>query len=310
MVCNDEGTDEMSDLQSRLIEIPFRGFNLSVSCFVRPGNGEPILYFHGLGGSKEDFLGAWSVPEWTGRTIVAFDAPGCGATRGYRPGIPLGVDDIVSVAMELSDRLGLLPATVIGHSLGGAAALLLAIRQPERVRRLVSVEGNLAPEDCAFYSRRVFLECFLGDEEGFMKRLLEPLARSCETGERRAAAKLRRNVEDAAFFDYCRSLVGYCDHAPLLQDFLQLGIPRLYVRGDCSPRGTVGQTLERAGVPVGTIPASGHFPFWSNESAYWDTLRGFCMKGERDGSELSGERDGPGAGHNERSRPRLPGANQ
>ncbi|HZD05058.1 MAG TPA: alpha/beta hydrolase, partial [Longimicrobiales bacterium] len=85
-----------------VLDVEHRGHPLSVAYLHRPGEGEALLYFHGLGCSKEDFIGAWSVPGWRDHTLVAFDAPGCGATRGHRPGLPLGVDDVVEVAAALT----------------------------------------------------------------------------------------------------------------------------------------------------------------------------------------------------------------
>jgi pimeloyl-ACP methyl ester carboxylesterase len=52
--------------------------------------------------------------------------------------------------LGLLDRLGLARASVVGHSLGGAVAVMLAAGSPERVERLVLIDSagfNLAPGD-------------------------------------------------------------------------------------------------------------------------------------------------------------------
>lgn len=43
---------------------------------------------------------------------------------------------------------------LVGHSMGGLTALMLAHEEPERVLSFVDIEGNVAPEDC-FLSRKV-----------------------------------------------------------------------------------------------------------------------------------------------------------
>jgi pimeloyl-ACP methyl ester carboxylesterase len=43
---------------------------------------------------------------------------------------------------------------LIGHSMGGLTALMLADRDPTAVASLVNIEGNVAPEDC-FLSRQI-----------------------------------------------------------------------------------------------------------------------------------------------------------
>jgi pimeloyl-ACP methyl ester carboxylesterase len=72
-----------------------------------------------------------------GRTVVTFDVPG--AYRSTRE--PVGdMDEMICSADETLDRLGIQePVDVVGHSMGGLAALAYAIEHPERARRLVLV---------------------------------------------------------------------------------------------------------------------------------------------------------------------------
>jgi pimeloyl-ACP methyl ester carboxylesterase len=264
------------------VSVARRGADWRVAYLHRPGDGEgeSLLYFHGLGGRKEDFRGAWDVGDWDGHALTAFDAPGCGAAGEYREGVPLGVDDIVAAAEALVAHLGLERLTVVGHSLGGTAGLLFTLRHPATVRRFVSVEGNLGPEDCSLYSRGIFQERFLGREETYMEALVAEMRASGAPGLAEAAGELRRNVRDAAFFDYCRSLVGYSDHAPLLEDFAALALPRLYVYGERNAHLTHIPRLESRGVRVRSVPGSDHFPMVSNPGAYYRVLADFILETE------------------------------
>lgn len=255
-----------------------RGHSFPLSYAHTPGREETLLYFHGLGGWKHDFEGAWGVSDWQSHTLVAFDAPGCGETGSYQPGLPLGIDDIVAAAIALVDRLELHHITVIGHSMGGLAGLLFAERLPRLVRRLVSVEGNLGPEDCSIYSRRVFRERFLGREDAFLRSLMEEMRASGAIGFAAAAEALRRNVEADAFFDYCRSIVGYSDDRSLLDSFIGLTVPRLYVHGSCNSHISHVPRLVEAGVRVRSVSDSDHFPAHSNPGSYYRALARFVRE--------------------------------
>lgn len=102
------------------------------------GNGEPVLLIHGSGPG----VTAWAnwrlvLPE-LGKTCwaIAPDMVGFGYTE--RPaGIDYNIDAWVAHAVGLLDALGIERTDLIGNSFGGAIALALAIRHPQRVRRLV-----------------------------------------------------------------------------------------------------------------------------------------------------------------------------
>jgi poly(3-hydroxyalkanoate) depolymerase len=97
------------------------------------GEGKPLLLITGLGGN----LDMWEPLERVlgDRRVIAFDPPGAGESS--RPRLPLRMRGIARVITELLDELGHDRVDVLGASLGGAIAQELALRQPNRVRRLV-----------------------------------------------------------------------------------------------------------------------------------------------------------------------------
>ncbi|MGB4065348.1 MAG: alpha/beta hydrolase [Azonexus sp.] len=102
------------------------------------GSGAPVLLIHGSGPG----VTAWAnwrlvLPE-LGKTCraIAPDMVGFGYTE--RPvGIEYSTDGWVDHAIGLLDALGIEQTDLIGNSFGGAIALALAIRHPQRVRKLV-----------------------------------------------------------------------------------------------------------------------------------------------------------------------------
>jgi pimeloyl-ACP methyl ester carboxylesterase len=104
------------------------------------GRGEPLLLFPYPHSHTVEPMAQGPIAEilaGLGRTVVTFDVPG--AYRSTRE--PVGdMDEMIRSADETLDRVGIQdPVDVVGHSMGGLAALAYAIERPERTRRLVLV---------------------------------------------------------------------------------------------------------------------------------------------------------------------------
>src|SRR5438132_6436824 len=100
------------------------------------GSGAPVLLIHGSGPG----VSAWAnwrlvLPAFaTQRRVIAPDMVGFGYTE--RPTrVRYDMSTWVQQALDLMHALGIQRADVVGNSFGGALAL--AIRTPQRVRRLV-----------------------------------------------------------------------------------------------------------------------------------------------------------------------------
>lgn len=98
------------------------------------GAGEPMVLLHGLGTSR----GVWRrvMPSLTEtRLVAAVDLPGFGESDPPGRGFDLAAA-ADAVADGVAERLQS-PFDLVGSSLGGAVALVLAERHPDLVRRLV-----------------------------------------------------------------------------------------------------------------------------------------------------------------------------
>jgi pimeloyl-ACP methyl ester carboxylesterase len=101
------------------------------------GRGEPLVLVHGAGTSSA--IWRRTMPSLaTRRRVIAPDLPGYGGSPAAGPGFALQqVTDHLVAGLEDAGVRG--PYDLVGHSMGGAIAILLAARHPERVRRLVLV---------------------------------------------------------------------------------------------------------------------------------------------------------------------------
>lgn len=112
--------------------------------YLEAGEGPPVLLLHGAGFPSGADSWLANIPGLSSRFRVL--APDC---LGWGPGDQLEVGYsfayLVDHVRELQDALGLERSHVVGHSMGGWIASVLAYESPERVDRLVLVaSGGMA----------------------------------------------------------------------------------------------------------------------------------------------------------------------
>jgi esterase len=125
------------------------------------GAGEAIVGIHEAGSAAAFWRDAAHELARHGRTIV-YDRRGCCRSERPEP-YATNVHEQADDAAALIDALGAAPAIVIGRSYGGAIALDLALRYPDRVRGLVQLEGDgglslseAATRELADFAEQVF----------------------------------------------------------------------------------------------------------------------------------------------------------
>ena len=102
---------------------------------------ETIVFLHGLGGSQSTWASVLSHFAEKYR-VVAVDLPGHGASDKPSPeSTNYSIPGLAAKIGELLEKLELSPAVLIGHSLGGATTLQLALDRPKLVRALALVDS-------------------------------------------------------------------------------------------------------------------------------------------------------------------------
>ncbi len=120
-----------------------RGFKMYCEVY---GQGQPLLIIHGNGGSINNFI--YQIPYFSKKykVIIADSrAQGQSADSGDSLSYEMMADDYAA----LLDAMKIDSAYVIGWSDGGINTLLLAIRHPEKVKKLASTGANLVPDTTA-----------------------------------------------------------------------------------------------------------------------------------------------------------------
>lgn len=117
--------------------------NLTYDVFDGKGDGTPLVFLHGLFGSKSNFHSiAKSLVQRTGRKVLTVDA----RNHGKSPHSP--VLNYEAMTYDLTHLLGQLhigKCVLIGHSMGGKVAMTTALSQPGLVDRLVVVDISPSP---------------------------------------------------------------------------------------------------------------------------------------------------------------------
>jgi len=242
--------------------------------YQRAGSGYPLVLLHGLVGSARNwrqnitFLADHA-------NVFALDLCNMGESDRV-PGMDTSLEATADRVIASMDALGLREADIAGHSHGGAVAMMLAARHPDRVRRLILFAPanpycDLGRHLVAFYQTR--FGAWLAKQAPILPRMLKAVALSRMYGD-------PSRVTDQALDGYIDGLgvPGTVDHilgivrgwstdmAHLRAVLAQLAEkPTLLIWGDrdravglASAR-TLARTLKRSSLIV--LPGVGHIAF-------------------------------------------------
>ncbi|HEY6374837.1 MAG TPA: alpha/beta fold hydrolase [Edaphobacter sp.] len=103
--------------------------------YQRAGHGRPLLLLHGLVGSARNWRQNISFLA-SHATVYAVDLFNMGESERV-PGLDASLAATADRVAACMDALGLAEADIAAHSHGGAIAMMLTARHPDRVRRLI-----------------------------------------------------------------------------------------------------------------------------------------------------------------------------
>lgn len=235
---------------------------------ARLGGGPPLILLHGY----PDTLQIWTAlaPLLATRfDVIAFDWPGVGGSDPWNGGAtPF---DLAGSVVRLLDHWQLSRATIIGHDMGGQAALALAATEPSRVDRIVVMNSLVMP------SHRTSWEIDLLRRFRINRLLLRHFPRlvfhrALSTSVAGLPAELRSDLwghfrhRPARDF-IVRMCAGYEGTLPKLETlYANIRVPVQIVWGERDPHFPLaqGRSLHER-IPASTldvIPGGGHWMVW------------------------------------------------
>jgi pimeloyl-ACP methyl ester carboxylesterase len=127
----------MTDTTPRTGYAPVNGLEMYYEIH---GSGEPLVLLHGAFGAI-DLWGPILTTLAENHQVIAVELQGHGHTADIIER-PLGYEQMADDVAAVMDHIAIAHADVVGYSMGGTTGLQLAIRYPERVRKLVAVSPN------------------------------------------------------------------------------------------------------------------------------------------------------------------------
>ena len=112
------------------------------------GSGEPLMLVPGLGGVGAGF--SKQIPALSKHfRVIVHDHRGCG--QSDKPLMRYSVEQMTGDVLKLMDALNISSAHYLGHSTGGAIGQIIAIEQPQRLKKLVLSSTWTHPD--AYFTR-------------------------------------------------------------------------------------------------------------------------------------------------------------
>jgi 3-oxoadipate enol-lactonase / 4-carboxymuconolactone decarboxylase len=236
---------------------------------VGPGDaGPPLLLVHGAAGG----LYVWQ-EQITGlghsRRLIVPDLPGHGGSETLDP--PFTLARVADRLVALADVLGVARLVPVGHSMGGAIALELALRHPDRVAALVlmSTGARLPVSEAVFRAIREHWDGF----GGFLAAVAYASTTPPEIVARYTGGPLQATPEAVlADFEAC--------HAFDARDRLAgVSVPTLVLWGEADALVGGGRVKQLAGGIPGSrlvsIPGAGHMAMQEQPARVNEALQQF-----------------------------------
>jgi len=229
--------------------------------WVELAGAEPTtIYLHGLGSSSPAYFA--QVAAATGRRSLLVDLLGFGLSD--RPaGYGYAMEDHADTVAALLRGLDLLTVRVVGHSMGGTVAILLAERHPGLVGELVLADSYLCPVEPGSLSGRIAAH----REDDYVS-----------TAHRRVLGALgpewsatMRQADPLAVHRTAVSLAAERERW-FLHSLCALPIPRTFLVGELGDRPPGEQEMIDSGVTVTVIPGGGHNMMLDNPKAFVEAL--------------------------------------
>ena len=247
-------------------QVAFDGRGSMVRWTDVPGRLPARVFLHGLGSTGPWVFGEVAVdPRLGGHRSLVIDLPGFGLSDrpddwGYT------LEDHAAAVATVSAAAGVETIDLVGHSLGGDIAVVVAARWPGLVGRLVISEANLDPLPASATGARASQRIVAQGEGAFLAGGYERLLAE-EPGWRPTL----RLASPVAFFRSARGLIE--GTSPTMRELLcGLSIPRTFISGELGEPLRDAEGLVASGVRLERVPGAGHMIMEDDLQAYVEAV--------------------------------------
>jgi pimeloyl-ACP methyl ester carboxylesterase len=240
--------------------------------FDLPGAEPVCVYLHGLGcAASSDFPPVAVRPPLNRHRSLLVDFLGFGYSDRPAP-FSYSLPDHARTVALLLDHLGLAGCALIGHSMGGSAAITLAAERPDLVSALVAAEANLDPGVGTLSAQIASFPEADYITSGHRKMLRAAILDGLRGDTAMAAYAASFGVADP--LGTHRSAVGLLQgtEPSMRHNLVRLDRPRAFVFGQHNLPDTDQTRLPREGVDILVIPQAGHAMMEDNPDAFAEII--------------------------------------
>jgi 3-oxoadipate enol-lactonase len=250
--------------------MPTASINGATIHYESQGEGPPIVFVHGLGGTSN----VWHAQRITLSRyfrVIAFDLTGSGRSDRSRRQFSIEgwADDIAG----LMDHLGIQDAVIVGHSMGTVIVQKFAARHPHKAKAIVLAGAlvELGPPGKEAFTKRaetVERDGMVGVADQVLQGALSAGTRERNLALTGLAREMLLANDPYCYAGHCRALIAGSARAD--QD--QIKCPTLLVVGDQDPVTPLG--LQRqivgaiAGARIRIVPNTAHLTMLETPEAF------------------------------------------
>lgn len=237
-----------------------------------------LLLIHGLGCSLRYWACVFDAREFANYRILALDLPGFGMSD--KPdSYDYKLSSQADLALAFVDALQVQQFLLVGHSMGGAIAILLALKYPDRVKHLVVIEPNLRAHDAQLSREMVKYR-----ESEFIQRYQEFQSIAIDTVKHWFVGFRQRNLDDyiiellkttpVSMYRSAQSLIRTTRDETFLTQFQQLTIPKKHflIGEETLKIRRIPSDFAANNIQTVIVPGVGHMMMVDNPAIFNETL--------------------------------------
>jgi pimeloyl-ACP methyl ester carboxylesterase len=160
------------------------------------GPAVPLLFLQHFTGTLDNWDPAVTDLFALGRPVILFESAGIGRSRGK---VPTTVAGMADHAIKFLNALRLTQVDVLGFSLGGMVAQVIALKRPALLRRIILTGTGPAGGVGVAMDRPELLKIFVDQQMPMSEKLLNLFFETTETSQsagRQFVQRLARRTED------------------------------------------------------------------------------------------------------------------
>lgn len=241
-----------------------------------------LLLIHGLGCSLRYWSCVFDTQTFSAYRIIALDLPGFGLSEkpeSYDYSLPSQADIVFEFMQSLHAR----EYSIVGHSMGGTVAILLAQKHAAAVRHLVVIEPNLKASDAHLsqeiikHSESDFVKEYHTFHSTTIAKVREWFVNFQQAGIQQYIGDLS-NTTPVSMYRSAYSLIAVTSDDTILTQFQRLMLPKHFLIGqETMKKRDIPKEVLSSDVHTVIVPGVGHMMMVDDPSLFIQTLAAILL---------------------------------